>query len=141
MGLAEGDRQKEPKDREPTDTERLHTIVREDGSKRFIYAYVYGCGDEMAGSIIYEALLNALRNAGEPGREVYEKFFGDHNKPPSNARIKKVGKQVRNAFLTRIKGFDKLQSQISDQVERLSRVPGLDGRRIPTRSDHSALNF
>jgi DNA polymerase I-like protein with 3'-5' exonuclease and polymerase domains len=141
MGLAEGDRQKEPKDREPTDTERLHTIVREDGSKRFIYAYVYGCGDEMAGSIIYEALLNALRNAGEPGREVYEKFFGDPSKPPSNARIKKVGKQVRNAFLTRIKGFDKLQSQISDQVARLNRVPGLDGRRIPTRSDHSALNF
>lgn len=141
MGLAEGERQKEPKDRDPTDLEKLHTIVREDGSKRFIYAYVYGCGDEMAGSIIYEALLNALRSAGEPGREVYEKFFGDPSKRPNNARIKKVGKQVRNAFLTRIKGFDKLQQTISEQVERLNRVPGLDGRRIPTRSDHSALNF
>lgn len=132
MGLAEGERDKHNK---------LHTIVREDGSKRFIYAYVYGCGDEKAGSIIYEALLNALRNAGDEGRVVYEKFFGDAHKHPSNAKIKAVGKQVRNAFLTRINGFGKLQKQIAEQVAKRGRVPGLDGRRIPTRSDHSALNF
>ncbi|MGY3589328.1 DNA polymerase [Bradyrhizobium sp. USDA 4350] len=132
MGLAEGERDKHNK---------LHTIVREDGSKRFIYAYIYGCGDEKAGSIIYEALLNALRNGGPEGVEVYTKFFGDPSKPPRNTAIKAVGKKVRNAFLTRINGFGTLQKQISKQVAARNRVPGLDGRRIPVRSDHSALNF
>jgi DNA polymerase-1 len=132
MGLAEGERDKHNK---------LHTIVREDGSKRFIYAYVYGCGDEKAGQIIYAALVNAARNAGAEGRAVYEKFFGDPASPPSNAKVKQVGKKVRNAFLTRITGFDKLQRQISQQVSSRGRVPGLDGRRIPVRSEHSALNF
>lgn len=132
MGLAEGERDKHNK---------LHTIVREDGSKRFIYAYIYGCGNAKAGSIIYEALLNALRNGGEAGREVYIKFFGDPSAPPSNATIEKVGKKVRNSFLTRIKGFDRLRTQIEEQVEKRKRVPGLDGRKIPVRSEHSALNF
>ncbi|MGM5019237.1 DNA polymerase [Tardiphaga sp. 367_B4_N1_1] len=132
MGLAEGERDKHNK---------LHTIVREDGSKRFIYAYIYGCGDEKAGSIIYEALLNALRNGGPEGVEVYTKFFGDPKSPPRNATIKAVGKKVRNAFLTRIKGFDRLRKQLTEQVSRRNRVPGLDGRRIPVRSEHSALNF
>lgn len=132
MGLAEGERDKH---------NQLHTIVREDGSKRFIYAYIYGCGDEKAGMIIYAALLNALRNGGPEGAAVYEKFFGDPAKPPRAAAIKKVGKTVRNAFLTRINGFGTLQKQIAEQVTKRKRVPGLDGRRIPVRSEHSALNF
>lgn len=132
MGLAVGERDKHSK---------LHTIIREDGSKRFIYAYIYGCGNGKAGSIIYEALLNALRNGGPEGAEVYTKFFGDPSAPPSNAKIEQVGKKVRNSFLTRIKGFDRLRNQLSEQVEKRKRVPGLDGRKIPVRSEHSALNF
>lgn len=130
MGLAEGERDKHNK---------LHTIVREDGSKRFIYAYIYGCGDEKAGAIVYEALLNARRNGGDDGEAVYLKFFGD--KAVTEDKLRKVGKSVRDAFLTRIDGFSTLQSKLQEQVERLARVPGLDGRRIPTRSKHSSLNF
>lgn len=130
MGLAEGDRDKHNK---------LHTIVREDGSKRFIYAYIYGCGDEMAGSIIYEALLNARRNGGPEGEAVYLKFFGEG--PVGERKLKAVGKSVRNAFRTRIDGFGKLQDKLSEQVTKRKRLIGLDGRVIPIRSDHSALNF
>jgi DNA polymerase I len=130
MGLAEGERDKH---------NRLHTVVREDGSKRFIYAYIYGCGDEMAGSIIYEALLNARRTCGAGGEAVYTEFFGtDH---VGEKQLRKVGKAVRNAFLTRIEGFGKLQSKLSEQISKRGRVIGLDGRIIPIRSDHSALNF
>jgi DNA polymerase-1 len=130
MGLAEGDRDKH---------NALHTVVREDGSKRFIYAYIYGCGDEMAGSIIYEALLNARRTCGEPGEAVYQKFFGDGH--VGESKLKSVGKKVRNAFRTRIDGFGKLQDKLSEQVTKRKRVIGLDGRIIPIRSEHSALNF
>jgi DNA polymerase I-like protein with 3'-5' exonuclease and polymerase domains len=130
MGLAEGDRDKH---------NALHTVVREDGSKRFIYAYIYGCGDEMAGSIIYEALLNARRTCGDPGEQVYVKFFGEG--PVGERKLKAVGKSVRNAFRTRIDGFGKLQDKLSEQVTKRKRVIGLDGRIIPIRSEHSALNF
>jgi DNA polymerase I-like protein with 3'-5' exonuclease and polymerase domains len=130
MGLAEGERDKHNK---------LHTVVREDGSKRFIYAYVYGCGDIMAGSIIYEALLNARRSCGADGEAIYVKFFGTDT--VTEGKLRKVGKAVRNAFLTRIEGFGKLQSKLSEQIAKRGRVIGLDGRIIPIRSDHSALNF
>jgi DNA polymerase I len=130
MGLAEGERDKH---------NTYHTIAREDGSKRFIYAYIYGCGDEKAGTIIYEALLNAKRNGGPEGEAVYAKFFGDG--AVDEAKLSAVGKKVRKAFLTRIDGFGKLQQKLSEQVARKKRIPGLDGRIIPVRSDHSALNF
>jgi hypothetical protein len=130
MGLAEGERDKHNK---------CHTIVREDGSKRFIYAYIYGCGDEKAGEIIYEALLNARRNGGDEGIELYVKFFGEG--VVGERLLRKVGKAIRNAFLTRIDGFGTLQKKIGEQVSRKGRIIGLDGRIIPIRSDHSALNF
>lgn len=130
MGLAEGERDKHNK---------CHTIVREDGSKRFIYAYIYGCGDEKAGEIIYEALLNARRNGGDEGIELYVKFFGQGS--VGEKQLRKVGRAIRNAFLTRIDGFGTLQKKIGEQVSRRGRIIGLDGRIIPIRSDHSALNF
>jgi DNA polymerase-1 len=52
-----------------------------------------------------------------------------------------VGKKIRENFARGIDGFGDLQTKIAKQVEKLGRVPGLDGRRIPTRSSHSALNF
>lgn len=130
MGLAEGERDKH---------NQLHTVIRDDGSKRFIYAYVYGCGDAMAGTIIYEALLNARRTCGPEGEAIYNAFFGAD--AVGEKQLRKVGKSVRTAFLTRIEGFGKLQSKLSEQVAARGRVIGLDGRIIPIRSDHSALNF
>jgi DNA polymerase-1 len=130
MGLSEGPRDKH---------NDLHTIVREDGAKRFIYAYIYGCGDVEAGSIIYEALLNARRNGGEEGAALYAKFFGDG--VVDENKLRRVGKKIRSDFRKRIAGYDKLQEMISEQVEKRKRLIGLDGRIIPVRSDHSALNF
>jgi DNA polymerase-1 len=130
MGLADGERDKHNK---------LHTIVREDGAKRFIYAYIYGCGDVEAGTIIYEALLNARRNGGDEGITLYVKFFGEGI--VAEKHLRKVGRAIRAAFRTRIDGYGKLQDKISEQVETRQRLIGLDGRIIPVRSDHSALNF
>jgi DNA polymerase I-like protein with 3'-5' exonuclease and polymerase domains len=129
MGLAEGERDK---------ANQLHTVLREDGSKRFIYAYIYGCGDEKAGSIIYEALLNARRSCGAEGAAIYSKFFTEN---PGEDELRRVGKKVRRSFRTRIEGFKVLQDKLSEQVGKRNRVIGLDGRIIPIRSDHSALNF
>lgn len=131
MGLANGERDTHNK---------LHVVIREDGSKRFIYAYIYGCWDDKAGEIILGALTKARKECGAEGVELYIKFFG-REAQPSERTIRKVGKTVRDAFLKRLEGFKPLKEKIETLVESYAAIPGLDGRRIPTRSEHSALNF
>jgi DNA polymerase I len=123
MGLVDGDRDK---------SNQLHTIAREAGSKRFIYAYIYGCGLEKAGQIIYECCLDA-KKAGYP--ELYNEFFG------KSRDLRKVGRKVCNDFATKITGFTKLKTDIGKWLATHDWLPGLDNRRIPVRSEHSALNF
>jgi DNA polymerase I len=136
----------------PQGTERdkhnkLHTILREDGAKRFIYAYVYGAGDEMCGSIIYEALTNAKNNAGPEGEALYREFFpkrtveGYTFDDVNSDVLRKVGGKVRKGFAKRIKGFGTLQAALGERVESKGYVKGLDQRITPIRASHSALNF
>jgi DNA polymerase I len=129
MGLVEGDRDKH---------NELHTLIREDGSKRFIYAYIYGCWDDMAGQIIHDALVKA-RRLGPAGEALYAKFFGTGQLGESTLR--NAGRKVRASFLKRIDGFEKLKERLAYQVEKYNWVYGLDDRKIPIRSEHSSLNF
>lgn len=132
MGLAEGDRDKHNK---------LHVIIREDGSKRFIYAYIYGCWDVKAGEIIYTALVKARRECGEAGEALYRKFFGSADFP-SKRKMQKVGQTIRDAFLNRLDGFSVLKEHLAHNIKQGDGwIRGLDGRFIPIRSEHSALNF
>src|SRR5207253_1983966 len=104
----------------------------------FIYAYIYGCWDEMAGQIIHDALVKAKR-LGPEGAALYAKFFTMHNGEPRPLNV--VGRKVRAAFLQRIDGFAQLKERLTKQVERFGWVYGLDDRKIPIRSKHSDLNF
>jgi DNA polymerase I len=130
MGLADGERDKHS---------QLHTIVREDGSKRFIYAYIYGCGDGKAGEIIFTCVNKARLMCGTAGEVVFARFFPDAD--PGERALRAAGKKVRNDFATKIDGFARLKHKLSAQVSKYGWVPGLDGRRIPIRSEHSALNY
>lgn len=130
MGLAEGERDKH---------NALHTIIREDGSKRLIYAIIYGCGADKAGEIVYNCLSKAKRDCGDEGLAVYTKFFGTG--VPGEKRLKAVGNKILNGLREGIAGFADLKAKLALQVDKHGWVPGLDGRRIPTRSEHSALNF
>lgn len=118
---------------------QLHTILREDCAKRFVYATVYGAGAAKAGTVIHEALLNARNNAGQEGTDVYCKFFGDEL-APSDGRLKYVGDNARKRFSAGIEGYGALQSQLAERVVKRGRVKGLDGRLIPLRKEHAALN-
>jgi DNA polymerase I-like protein with 3'-5' exonuclease and polymerase domains len=115
----------------------LHSMIREHAAKRFIYAYIYGCWDEQAGIIILDA-CNAIKRANPEWDHFHKRFFPNG---PNNRQIKKVGKWARERFLTRIDGFADLKEKLKAQVDKYGWVPGLDGRRVPVRSDHSALNF
>jgi hypothetical protein len=138
MGLASGARQKPPHEGEPSEIEQLHTIVREDGAKRFAYAVIYGAQDKMAGDIVYECLLNAQRQCPTLGDALYKEFFGIG--VPGDKRIRSVGRKIRENFRNGIEGFADLQDRIERQVEAKGRVPLLDGRRVPAKG-FSALNY
>jgi DNA polymerase-1 len=118
---------------------QLHTVVREDGAKRFAYAVIYGAGALKAGQIVLECCLNAKRTCGDEGAALCREFFKSDT--PSEGQITNVGRKVRNNFAKGIDGFGDLQKRIEMQVEKRNYVPGLDGRRIPTRSAHAALNY
>jgi len=83
-------------------------------AKTFIYAFLYGGGDEKIGSI------------AEP-------------LAPS-AKKRKLGKTLKAKFKEKTPGLTKLLEKLKKAAEA-GFLKGLDGRKIRLRSDHSALNF
>jgi DNA polymerase I-like protein with 3'-5' exonuclease and polymerase domains len=80
-----------------------------DAAKTFIYALIYGSGDQNLGSLV---------NGGV-----------------------KEGKQLRKKFMSAMPAFKKLKAAIDHTVSTKGYLTGLDGRRLPVRSKHSALNL
>jgi hypothetical protein len=118
---------------------QLHTILREDCAKRFVYATIYGGGDLQAGLIIHEALLNARSNAGQEGTEVYREFFGDQL-APDEPTLRSIGGKARANFSAGIEGYGELTAQLKARVKKRGYVKGLDGRMIPLRKEHAAFS-
>jgi hypothetical protein len=90
---------------------QLHTILREDCAKRFVYATVYGAGALKVGTVIHEALLNARNNAGQEGVDVYRQFFGDNLPQRKQADFGRRGRRER--FSAGIEGYGTLQEEAS----------------------------
>lgn len=84
-----------------------------DIAKTWFYAFIYGAGDEKLGRIL-------LRRKG----------------PQAVSR----GKKARADFLTNLPAMGKLVTAVKAAAKTRKWLRGLDGRRIPVRSDHAALN-
>ena len=84
----------------------LHT---RDQAKTFIYAFLYGAGDEKIGSIV------------------------------SGTRAD--GRRLKTQFTQRIPAIGQLLTAVKNRVKQTNNLKGLDGRILPCRSDHSALNL
>lgn len=84
-----------------------------DTGKRFGYAYLYGAGDVKLGSIIDPAA--------------------------STAKQRKLGKAARASAESKLPGLGTLIKRVKTRA-RSGELRGLDGRLIPVRSAHSALN-
>jgi DNA polymerase I-like protein with 3'-5' exonuclease and polymerase domains len=88
-------------------------ITDRDVAKTWIYAYLYGAGDEKLGTV-----------------------FGH----PKGAKAVKEGKLSRAKFLTAIPAMKELISRVKAKAETTGILKGLDGRLLHVRSSHSALN-
>jgi DNA polymerase-1 len=137
MGLVGAE---EPRDKES----KLHDILREKGAKTFGYAYLFGCFPPKSGRVVRDCLITA-RNVNLEWGGLYEKFF--LTDPKTGKRLtrprsdKAVGTQVRASFDEKLK-LGKLHAKLKACMKHFKgHLPGLDGRLVPCRSDHSALNF
>lgn len=84
-------------------------LANRDLAKTFIYAFLYGAGDEKIGSI-----------AGGG---------------------KSLGKSLKSTFLAKTPGLAALITIVKDAATANGHIKGIDGRKVPIRSTHSALNM
>lgn len=84
-------------------------------AKRFIYAYLYGGGDELIGSLFL------------PNSTCEEK--------------KKYGRKIKTQFLKQTPALRALIEKVKDTAKTRGYLKGLDGRYLHVRSEHSALNL
>ena len=115
----------------------LHTSLRE-GAKRFRYAFLYGCGAEKAGRIVNDTVRIAQQI--DPGNGLQQKFFAGVAHPKAPA-LKRVGKTAITRFEAGTLGLKQLREKLGKHAGKFSWLPGLDGRRVPIRAQHTALNF
>lgn len=96
-----------------SENQRLAGLDARDTAKTFIYAFLYGAGDEKIGKIV--SPLSSPAKQRKIGKELKAKFL--RNLPALNRVIRDVQKAARRQYIT-----------------------GLDGRRLFVRSQHAALN-
>lgn len=94
------------------DSKLIHKLFR-NAAKTFIYAFLYGAGDEKIGKIV--APLASPVQQAKIGKELKAKFL--RNLPALNRVIRDIQRQAGRKYLT-----------------------GLDGRKLFVRSKHAALN-
>jgi hypothetical protein len=96
-----------------SENQRLAGLDMRDTAKTFIYAFLYGAGDEKIGRII--SPMSSPVQQAKMGKELKQKFL--KNLPALNKVIRDIQRQAGRKFLE-----------------------GLDGRRLFVRSKHAALN-
>lgn len=119
-----------------------HEAAR-DKAKTWIYAFLYGAGDELLGEAVgfTEEERIAWRAAGK--HKAIIKRLKDRGEPVTVKRVGNIlkGGELRKAFIKAIPAIKAFQEDCKNQHKDNSFVRGLDGREIHTRSGHSATNF
>lgn len=88
--------------------------VGRDRAKTWMYAFLYGAGDEKLGKIL------------APGKTPEQQ--------------KKIGAYSRSLFLKKLAALKYLLDDVKKKHNKNGYLISLDGRRVYTRSEHSALN-
>ena len=106
-------------------------LILRDTAKTWFYAFIYGAGDFKLGTIVIS----------EWDEEKLTKFYKQF--PPGRKRkaaIVRIGKRSRERLESSIPAFGRLVKAVRSAAKR-GWLKGLDGRKVPIRALHSALNF
>jgi len=88
-------------------------------AKKFFYAFMYGGGNGKLGAILM-------------GDDNFADYVGDPGK---------LGGRMRKKFLNSLPALKKLTDAVKEAVKQRGWLKGLDGRKLYSRSAHSALNL
>lgn len=119
------------------DHNTLHKLYR-DGAKTFIYAFLYGAGDEKVGTIVYGMVAKA-KALGLDYQHLLDVFFNGQDNPDEEA-LKAAGKKLKATFLRKTPALKKLVKAVKEAAKR-GHLVGLDGRHVHVKSAHAALNY
>lgn len=113
-------------------------------AKTFIYAFLYGAGDNKIGLIVKlspEEVDELLKLKPRVARAL-RRLEKDGNKNPSKESIATIvkGGLLKDTFKKMTPGLADLIEAVQTAVKEKGFLVGLDGRRLNIRSSHSALN-
>lgn len=115
-----------------------------DIAKTFIYAFLYGAGDEKLGSIVGVSDEELARfPTTQRGRwtKAEQRLLRDGRAvDPINVSMIVKGGMLKARFLKQTPALDKLREQVVEKAKKAKHLIGLDGRVLFVRSAHSALN-
>lgn len=115
-----------------------------DIAKTFIYAFLYGAGEEKLGSIVGVSAEEIARfPETQRGRwnRAMQRLARDGRAPdPVIAAMIVKGGMLKSRFLKQIPALAKLIEAVVEKAKTAKYLVGLDGRRLFVRSAHSALN-
>lgn len=112
------------------------SVSRKNG-KPLYYGFLYGAGDYKLGlSSSVEESIRELH--GDFTRQYRVKRRLDFSSASREA-YKHIGRFIRKGLVSSVDGLEDFVNQVQAQAERGFLSP-LDGRRIPVRSSHAALN-
>lgn len=123
---------------------KLHKKMR-DVAKTFIYAFLYGAGPEKLGSIPGVTAEEEKLWLGDPThRRALVAIRDKYARRKIRLTRKQLlliykGEQLSAAFLRKFPALKKLLKYVKDAAGK-GWLKGLDGRVLPIRSDHAALN-
>lgn len=120
-------------------------LASRDAAKTFTYAHNYGAGNAKLGAILGFEDDDAIRRFARANPALAARgvaIFERQNEAPPPwyyGAYWARGELGRQAFSQGILGLDKLMESVQAQARR-GYLDGLDGRKVPCRSEHSALN-
>lgn len=115
----------------------LKAFDRDRGPKRFIYAMIYGAGNEKLGKILIQDAVDTGNYSPNAAPHLFKR---SKSGKVIKRKAMEVGKEGRVALEKGIVGLEHLLKKVKTKHREQGWIRGLDGRRIFTRSEHSALN-
>ena len=120
------------------------TVTGRDLAKTFIYAFLYGSGDENLGSLIgvtEEEIASYPRTEGRRYAQASAKLEREKRRldPVALAHCVKGG-LLKASFLKRTPALARLREDIEAKVKQTGTLKALDGRILKVRHKHAALN-
>lgn len=131
--------------------EHAQFTVGRGASKGIFYSWCYGGGDQKIGTLIVPASPEAQylynertsfyrRNSKAVKQKVWSKALGSLRRAtPEEAAYMDCGNMVRKSFEQGIDGLEGLLTKLEEACKK-GYIIIQDGRRIPVRSPHAALN-